>query len=268
MTQINPDAIPAYPQLLRLDGRNIVVIGAGQGMGRQTSHALAQCGATVICVDINDELARTVANEVGGIAWVGDVTQADEVDRLISETVAQIGGPLNGLVDIVGMAAWSPAIDLEEHTWDAQFDICLKHAYLLGSRVGRHLVDAGAGGSMVFIASVHGLTASVRHGAYGAAKAGLISWVKTLANELGDDGIRVNAVAPGSILTPRILAAGSAEIREQAANIAPLRRNGLPQDVASALLFLTSDLSAFITGQTLAVDGGVSIADPFERLLF
>ncbi|MEW2355713.1 SDR family oxidoreductase [Spirillospora sp. NPDC029432] len=264
MTSTDQSPVPGYQELLRLDGRTIVVVGAGQGMGRQTSHALAQCGARVVCVDIDAARAKEIAEEVGGVPWVGDVTRGDEVVRLVEEATAAVGGPLGGFVDIVGLAEWVEAIDMDERTWDAQFDICLRHAYLLGRHIGRHMVDTGTPGTMVFVASVHGMTASVRHGAYGAAKAGLISWVRTLGEELGPHGIRVNAVAPGSILTPRILAANPEEAtRERPTIPVPLQKNGRPLDIASAALFLSGGLSDFITGQTIAVDGGASIKDPY-----
>ncbi|MBA4863591.1 SDR family oxidoreductase [Streptomyces sp. PSKA54] len=267
MTSTDQSPVPAYQELLRLDGRNLVVVGAGQGMGRQTSHALAQCGARVVCVDIDKTLAHEIAEEVNGVAWTGDVTKDSEVARLVEETTAALGAPLGGFVDIVGLAEWVGALELEEKTWDSQFDICLRHAYLLSRHIGRHMVDTGTPGTMVFIASVHGLTASVRHGAYGAAKAGLISWVRTLGNELGAHGIRVNAVAPGSIITPRLAAAHKDETRqERTASLVPLGRMGLPFNIASAALFLTSELSAYMTGQTVVVDGGVTIKDPFPSL--
>ena len=267
MTSTDQSPVPEYQDLLRLDGRTLVVVGAGQGMGRQTSHALAQCGARIVCVDIDATLAREVAEEVGGVPWSGDVTRGSEVARLVEEAPAAAGGPLGGFVDIIGMAEWVGALDLEEETWDAQFDICLRHAYLLSRHIGRHMVATGTQGTMVFVASVHGLTASVRHGAYGAAKAGLISWVRTLGEELGGHGIRVNAVAPGSILTPRLMAAYPDEAaRERSAAMTPLKKNGLPSDIASAALFLSSGLSGFMTGQTIVVDGGVTIKDPYLAL--
>ncbi|QFG20182.1 SDR family NAD(P)-dependent oxidoreductase [Actinomadura sp. WMMB 499] len=267
MTSTDQSPVPRYEDLLRLDGRNLVVVGAGQGMGRQASHALAQCGARVVCADIDAERAHEIAAEVGGVPWVGDVTRADDVVRLVEEAAAAVGGPLGGFVDIVGLAEWVGALDLDERTWDAQFDICLRHAYLLGRHVGRHMVDTGTRGTMVFVASVNGLTASVRHGAYGAAKAGLISWVRTLGEELGPHGVRVNAVAPGSILTPRLMAAfpDGAESDRPTVPV-PLGRNGRPFNIASAALFLTSGLSEFMTGQTIVVDGGVSIKDPYVSL--
>lgn len=266
MTSTDQSPVPAYQELLHLDGRNLVVVGAGQGMGRQTSHALAQCGARVVCVDIDDTLAHEIAEEVGGVAWTGDVTKSSEVARLVAEAASALGGPLGGFVDIVGIAKWAGALEMDEDTWDSQFDICLRHAYLLGQHIGQHMVDTGTQGTMVFIASVHGLTASVRHGAYGAAKAALISWVRTLGAELGPDGIRVNAVAPGAILTPRVSAALDDDGKQRSAALAPLGKNGLPLNIASAALFLTSELSAFMTGQTIVVDGGVTIKDPYPGL--
>jgi NAD(P)-dependent dehydrogenase (short-subunit alcohol dehydrogenase family) len=164
------------------------------------------------------------------------------------------------------MAQWSGVLELDEVTWDQQFDICLRHAYLLGHHVGRHMVERGTRGTMVFIASLHAFTASARHAAYGAAKAGLVSWVRTLAHELGGYGIRANAIAPGSILTPRIALVLDEDRRQKAAALAPLRRMGLPPDIASTALFFTSDLSSYITGQTLLVDGGVLMQDPYEPL--
>lgn len=256
--------VPAYADLLRLDGRTVIVVGAGQGMGRQTAHALSQLGAKVVCVDVVAELADEIAAEVGGVAFVGDATDEADAARLVEEAAAAGGGQVHGLVDIVGMAAWSDFVDLTVDEWDAQFDICLRHAFLVSRQLGRHLIEIGSPGTMVFIASVHGLTASVRHAAYGAAKAGVISLVRTLAHELGPHGIRANAIAPGTILTPRIDAMTDDSRKREVAAIAPLGRMGLPRDIASVAAFLTSELSSYITGQTLVVDGGVSVKDPWS----
>jgi len=247
-----------------LDGRNLIVVGAGQGMGRQSSHALAQCGAKVMCVDIDEQFAKEIADEVGGIPFCGDMTRTDDVKRLVEQATSSFGGPIHGFVDIVGIAQWAMLTEMDESIWDAQFDICLRHAFLLSKYVGRHMIDTGTRGTMVFIASVHGLTASVRHAAYGAAKAALISLVRSLADEMGGQGIRANAIAPGAILTPRIESTIDEGRKQQAARRAPLNRMGVPADIASVVLFLCSELSSFLTGQTLVVDGGVVIADPFK----
>jgi len=118
-------------------------------------------------------------------------------------------------------------------------------------------------GCMAFVASVSGITSAPLHSAYGAAKAGLIALVKSGAVELGPSGIRVNAVAPGMVWTPRVSAYVGEEGRQRNAANTPLRRVALPADIASALLFLMSDLAGYVSGQTLVVDGGVGVKFPY-----
>lgn len=267
MTASDNTAVPDYQSLLRMDGRNLVVVGAGQGMGRQSSHALAQCGAKLFCVDIVEQRAKEIADEVNGVAYCGDMTKGDEVEAMVAAASAAFGGTIHGFVDIIGIAEWTEVINTPESVWDSQFDMCLRHAYLLSKHIGGHMVATGTPGTMVFIASVHGLSASVKHSAYGAAKAGLISLVQTLADELGLKGIRANAIAPGTILTPRMEIALDEARRVDAGKVAPMGRMGTTSEIGSAVLFLTSDLSSYVTGHTLVVDGGVVIADPFKMPL-
>jgi NAD(P)-dependent dehydrogenase (short-subunit alcohol dehydrogenase family) len=264
MTSADKTPVPDYPGFLRLDGRNIIVAGAGRGMGRHTSHALTQCGAKVLCVDIVEELAHEIAAEVNGSAFVGDMRLEADIEHLMEHARSVFDGPVSGFVDIIGIADWVEVIDTDEKAWDEQFDVCLRHAFLLSKHVGREMVNTGTKGTMVFIASVNGMTGSTRHAAYGAAKAGIISLVKTLTDELGGRGIRANAIAPGTILTPRMEIALDDALRAQAAAVAPMNRMGIPPEIASAALFLTSDLSSYITGHTLVVDGGVVARDPWR----
>jgi 3-oxoacyl-[acyl-carrier protein] reductase len=256
--------VPDYPGLLRLDGKGYIVVGGGLGMGRQTAHALSSCGAKVAVVDIDRERAAAVADEVGGVALQADATRRGDVERVVAEAETALG-TVDGLVDIVGLAEWSNALDIPDDMWDRQFDMCLRHAYLFGQTVGRRLV-AGGGGTMVFVASVSGIDSAPTHGAYGAAKAGLMSWVRTLAVELGPHKVRVNAVAPGSIHTPRLYGLdGGNDPDKQAASAAtaPLQRMGEPHDIAGAALFLSTPLSSYITGRTIVVDGGVDALFPY-----
>jgi NAD(P)-dependent dehydrogenase (short-subunit alcohol dehydrogenase family) len=266
MTTADNTPVPDYLNRIRLDGRSYVVVGAGQGMGRQTCHALTQAGAArLVCVDIDDQRAKEIADEVGiGVPWTGDVTKREDVARLAVDA-SDILGRIHGFVDIVGMAAWAAVLDLDDQTWDWEFDICLRHAYLLSQELGRRMVDTG-GGTMVFIASVSGLTSAPNHAAYGAAKAGLMAWVQSLAVELGPRQIRANAVAPGTILTPRMDAAFDDERRRVNAATVPLGRMGQPADIAGAVLFLTSDLSGFISGRTVVVDGAVDAKFPYTPM--
>jgi NAD(P)-dependent dehydrogenase (short-subunit alcohol dehydrogenase family) len=267
MTASDSSAVPDYKGMLSMDGRNMIVAGAGRGMGRQSSHALKQCGANVICVDIDATRAQEVATEVGGTPFIGDMTKEPDVVGLVDFAARTFAGPIHGFIDIVGIAEWFDVADLEQSVWDAQFDDCLRHAYLLSRFIGRNMLENNTAGTMVFIASVHGLTASARHAAYGAAKAGLISLVRTLADEMGRVGIRANAIAPGSILTPRMEVALDEVRRQESARIAPMNRMGVPSEIAATALFLSSQLSSYITGQTVVVDGGVVIADPYRMPL-
>ena len=252
--------VPDYPALLRLDGRGFVVVGAGRGIGRQAAHALAAAGARVVCADVDRDRAGAVAAEVGGTQWSGDVRSRDAVERLIADAGRALGR-LDGVVDIVGEARYGTVLECSDDDWDWNFDMVLRHAYLTAQLAGRAMVDRG--GVMVFVASVSGLTGAPRHAAYGAAKAGLMSLVRTVAVELGPRGVRANAVAPGAVWTPRVATLLGEDGRARSAENAPLRRIGTPGDIAGAILFLASDLSAYVTGQTLVVDGGVSAKFPY-----
>jgi NAD(P)-dependent dehydrogenase (short-subunit alcohol dehydrogenase family) len=268
MSRSDDSPVPDYPGLLRLEGRALVVLGAGQGIGRQAAHALAAAGARVACVDIDEGRARDVASEVDGIAVVGDMADRVDVERVFAEAEAGLAGAhggrldgLDGLVDVIGMAQYAPLVDLTDEQWSWHFDIVLRHAYLAAQIGGRVL--SARGGTMVFVASVSGITSAPRHAAYGAAKAGLMSLVRTAAVELGPAGVRVNAVAPGVVWTPRVSAFLGDEGRARNEANTPLRRIAQPADIAAAILFLTSELSAFVTGQTLVVDGGVGAKFPY-----
>jgi NAD(P)-dependent dehydrogenase (short-subunit alcohol dehydrogenase family) len=236
------------------------VIGAGQGIGRQATHALAGAGARLACVDLEPDRAADIAAEVGAVALIGDGTKRDDVARMFDDAVTQLGG-LDGVVDIIGMAQYAEIVDMSDDEWNWHHDIVLRHAFLAMQHGGRAMGDAG--GVMVFIASVSGITSAPRHAAYGAAKAGLMSLVRTGAVELGPHGIRVNAVAPGVVWTPRVSGYLGEEGRVQNEANTPLRRVAQPADIAAAILFLASDLAGYVTGQTLVVDGGVGAKFPY-----
>lgn len=263
MTTDDNQAVPDYATMLGLEGRSFVVLGAGNGMGRQTTHALAQCGAQVLCVDILRERAHEVAEEVGGIPFVADISTREGSQAAFDAAEAAFGR-LHGLVDIVGIARWANLLDIDDETWDFELDQCLRHAFLAIQIGGRKLRDSG-GGAMAFVASISGIQSASNHGAYGAAKAGLINLVKTAAVELGPLGIRVNAVAPGVTLTPRI-AAMLEETGERATTEAkiPTGRLNTTSDIAQALLFMVSDLASNISGQTLTVDGAITSHNTFQ----
>jgi NAD(P)-dependent dehydrogenase (short-subunit alcohol dehydrogenase family) len=261
LTRSDESEVPDYAAGLRLDGRQFVLIGAGQGIGRQTAHALASVGATVFCVDKDPDLADDIAKEISGIAWSGDATDRSEAERLFADAGEALG-KIDGLVDIVGMAQYANLVDITDDLWNWHQDIVLRHAFLAAQLAGRAM-SAGAGGAMVFVASVSGISSAPLHAAYGVAKAGLMSLVRSAAVELGPAGIRVNAVAPGVVWTPRVSTYLGDKGRETNSANAPLRRVALPADIASAILFLASDLASYVTGQTLVVDGGVGVKFPY-----
>jgi len=183
-----------YANPASLEGRGFVVLGAGQGIGRQTSHALAQAGARVFCVDRDQALADSVSREVKGFACVADVTARADVERVFAEAVVHFGDTLGGLVDIVGIADIRKIPDTDDASWNRNFDLNVRHAYLaiqIGSRA------MAKGGSMVFVSSISGTHSIENEVSYGAAKAALNHLVRGAAHELGPQNIRVNAVTPG-----------------------------------------------------------------------
>ncbi len=247
-----------------LSGKRAVVSGAGYlperaGLGWFTSLALAEAGASVACIDIDKQRANRIVGEIVGrggnaIPIVADMTEAAQVSRAIDEAVAALGG-VDVCVDIIGGATWSKVEDFTTQLWDVAIHYNLTQVFYLFQTVARRMIAQRSGGSLVAVASVDGIVAATYHVAYGAAKAGVISLVKTFADELGRYGIRANAVAPGNV------GSGNEDQppHEYAVNgINPLAAPRA-HDVANAALFLCSELAARITGQTLVVDGGATI---------
>lgn len=262
MTRTDDTNVPDYPGRLRLDGKGFIILGAGQGIGRQASHALASVGANLVTVDLDPDLAADIAGEVGGTPWSGDATKREDIERLFSEAQATFGGKVDGFVDIIGMAQYMGLLDIDDDLWEWHQNIVLRHAYLAMQVGGKCMAETG-GGVMTFVASVSGISSAPLHAAYGVAKAGLMSLVRSGAVELGPKNLRINAVAPGMVWTPRVSAYVGEEGRQKNIDNTPLRRVALPEDIASALLFLSSDLAGYVNGQTLVVDGGVGVKFPY-----
>jgi NAD(P)-dependent dehydrogenase (short-subunit alcohol dehydrogenase family) len=251
---------------LGLEGKGAIVSGAGYiperaGHGRMTSLKLAEAGATVACVDIDQGRAKSIVAEIEsaggkGFSVVADMTDPAQVQRAVDEAAARLGS-IDVCVDIIGGARWdrAQAFSVEDWNWTIQNN--LSQVFYLFQTVGRRMTAQGTGGSMVALASVDGVNAAAMHAPYGAAKAGVISLAKTFAQELGRHGIRVNAVAPGNV------GSGNEDWPEghwavNAVNpLAPPRS----RDIGNAVLFLSSALAERITGQTLVVDGGAIIRD-------
>jgi NAD(P)-dependent dehydrogenase (short-subunit alcohol dehydrogenase family) len=226
--------------LLGLEGKVAMVVGGGLGMGHSTSLSLAKAGCDVAVIDVDRERAEFVA-AAGAVATVE--SEFGRVDRLAT---------------IVGQAAWTTVLDVTEETWDLDHRRNLRYFFFVAQAAARAMIRGGNGGAIAAVASVSGIQSAPNHAPYGAAKAGLINLVRTMGVELAPHGIRVNANAPGTIKTPRTSqSADHAAFVEKVRNsLIPFRRLGETQDIANGLLFMLSDLASFVTGQTLAVDGG------------
>ncbi|MFD6065263.1 SDR family NAD(P)-dependent oxidoreductase [Rhodococcus wratislaviensis] len=245
-----------YQRALRLDGRCIVVLGSGEGLGSAIADALTQVGAQVVCVDRDAEVARLCAKAVGGYPIVCDVTDEAAFRRMLEEAERE-RGPVRGIVDVIAFSKMGPLETLTNEDWNATMAGVVGHAFLAVT-VGAEFLRRAGGGSMVFIGSNSGLGAVKGQAAYGSAKAALHHLVTCMGPELGPSQIRVNAVAPSFIKNPALSKVLSEQEWGEVAARIPLGRPAFPREIAGAALFLMSDLASHITGQTLLVDGGLS----------
>jgi len=260
------DAMADYLSMLRLDGRGFVVLGAGQGIGEQTAHALSQAGARVLCVDRDPTLAARIADAVGGRPCAADATQRADMARVFAEA-RDAFGRVHGVVDIIGVAGIRPLSETDDAAWAQQFDIVLRHAYL-ALQIGGAMMAADGGGSLTFVGSMSGNLAVSNQTAYGVSKAALHHLVRCAGAEYGPRRVRVNAVAPGYVRTPRLNQRLDDKAWEAIGQVVPLGRAATPAEIAGPLLFLASDLSAHVTGAVLAVDGGVSVTTALPNVKF
>jgi len=251
-------------QRLSLEGKVAMVTGAASGIGRGISMRLAEMGASVALLDINDSKGREAAAELeayGGAAVFlkGDVRSADECRRAV-DTIIKRWGKIDILCNCAGIAIRKDIVELTEDEWDLALDVTLKGIYLLSREVVPHMVRNG-GGSIVNIGSGWSLKGGPRAASYCAAKGGTVNLTRAMAIDHGKDNIRVNCVCPGDVDTP-LLRSECAQLGDdvqafmrEAVN-RPLGRIGIPDDVANAVLFLVSPMASWITGAALVVDGG------------
>lgn len=249
------EPVPDYRQRLRLDGRVCAVVGGGRGIGRQTVHALSQAGAQVVVFDVDPERGRAVAGEVGAQALPMDAASPASVEAAFDELV-RLHGRIDGVVDIVGGSLGAALADVDEDLIRRNFELNLFQAIHV-TRVAAAAMARNGGGSVALIGSVAGLASLPNQIIYGSAKAALHHFVRCAAAELGHSGVRVNAVAPGYVKTQRMVERFDPKTWDEIAANTPLQRAGATSDIAGAALFLMQDLSAFVTGQVLVVDGGV-----------
>ncbi|MDW3688857.1 SDR family oxidoreductase [Cupriavidus sp. CV2] len=257
---------PDYLSLLRLDGRGFVVLGAGQGIGEQTVHALAQAGARVLCVDQDERLAQNIAEAVGGIPCVADATKRADVQRVF-DTARKHFGRVHGVIDIIGVAGIKPFSAVDDESWDRQFDIVVRHAYL-AIQIGGEMMKADGGGIFAFVGSLAGNRAIPNETAYATSKAALHHLVRCAGAEYAPYNVRINAVSPGFVRTPRLNQRLGEAAWAAISEVIPLGRPATPAEIAGPLLFLASDLSAHMAGEIIEVDGGVGVMALFPKVTF
>jgi NAD(P)-dependent dehydrogenase (short-subunit alcohol dehydrogenase family) len=255
-----------------LSGRAALVTGAGSGIGAASAAALAAAGAAVLVTDIDLDAAQTVAGkiEVGGgraVAARLDVSSAEQWAATIDGPATGFGVPVTVLHNnaaITGGAVMARDLDvlsLDVETWDAVFAVALR-GVMLGCRAVLPGMLGAGGGSIVNTSSVKGATGSSLRTAYSTAKGGIDALTRVVATTYGKRGIRCNAVAPGIVETPGLRTTVPAERLTELRDAHLLARLGRPEDIGAMVAFLASDDAAFVTGQVIAVDGGLTAHAP------
>jgi len=251
----------------RLKGKVALVTGAGAGIGEQICRRFAAEGANVVGLDLRTEAVAGVAEGVverGGEmhALTGDVSQEVDCRRAV-DWVRQTLGSLHVLCNVAGVVEEGTLVEAEEESWRRSMDINLKSMYYLSRIVVPIMVQQG-GGSIINIASVAGPFAVKNRGVYSVSKAGVIGLTKSLAIDFVGEGIRVNAICPGTVETPswheRVRRAADPEqaLRDFIAR-QPMGRVGKPEEVAALAAYLAAEESAYMTGQAIALDGGMTM---------
>jgi NAD(P)-dependent dehydrogenase (short-subunit alcohol dehydrogenase family) len=256
----------ASTDLLRLDGRIVVVSGAGGGgIGTTVTRLAAEAGATVVAVSRSkenlDEHVTPLAQQGLSVLPVAADASTDDGIATVIDQVRRADGTVYGLVNVAGGAepsTWMPSTRVTRDDWRDLFTRNLETAFFMSQAVAREIREHGNPGSIVSISSISGMNTAPFHIAYGTAKAAVVAMTRTMAVELAGDHIRVNAVAPGVTETAASRTYTDADPDRDRQAIA-MGRRGRPEEQANAILFLLSDLSSYITGQTLLVDGGLNL---------
>ena len=244
-----------------LDDKVAMITGAASGIGLATSQLFVAEGAHVAMVDRNADLVNETAREIGGSAFAigGDVTSEEDVARMVATCVDRFGRLDIGFNN-AGIAGTAPIHDHSLEHFQRVVNVCLTGVFLCLKHQSKQLIAQGEGGSLINTASINATQATKGLSAYCSAKAGVAMLTKVSALELGEHGIRVNAIGPGHTQTPM-----TARVRDVAGfdeamiGATPLGRLGEPEDIAQMALFLAGDASPWVSGQLLYVDGGITV---------
>ena len=251
---------------IHLEGKVALVTGGSRGIGESIARVLGQAGARVAITARKPEgleaaAARLRAAGVDVFPVVSHAGKPDDAAALVPKVVAHFGAVDVLVANAATNPHFGPMLTADAWVFDKTFEVNARGYFLVAREVAKHLVDRGAPGSIVFVASMAGVMAAPLQGIYGMTKAAVLSMVKTLAVELGPSKIRVNGLAPGLVDTRFSQAlVGNPDIVDVVVRRTPLGRYAQPDEIAGAALFLASDAASFVTGHTLVVDGGFTVA--------
>jgi 2-dehydro-3-deoxy-D-gluconate 5-dehydrogenase len=247
-------------ELFALKGKVAIVTGAGQGIGREIAIGFSRCGADIVAVDLNGETLQGVRREIEAqnrrcLALKVDLGSVDQINGM-TETAVQEMGRIDILANIAGVNVHKPAEEMTEKEWDFVQDINLKSLFFCCQSVGKVMLKQG-NGRIINMSSSFGMVGFAGRTAYASSKAAVSNLTKTLAIEWSARGINVNAIAPGPVWTPaRDQLFSNPEFYNNLLTKLPIRRTAKPTEIVGPAIFLASEASSFVTGETLLVDGG------------
>lgn len=262
---------PSISASLDLSSKTAIVTGGAKGIGYAIAYRLAEAGASVVIADVDEEEATSAAeslrdNEWSAIAITADVSDADAVEQMVEQTIQEFGR-IDILVNNAGIFPTYSLLEMSEEDFERVIDINLKGAFLSTKAVAKQMIKQGEGGKIINTTSIDALHPSmVGLAAYDASKHGLWGFTKNTALELAEHNIWVNAIAPGGIATPGTGATGEdvdpviKQKLEEFAKTIPMRRIGEADEIGKVALFLASDLSSYMTGEQIVVDGGTLLS--------
>jgi NAD(P)-dependent dehydrogenase (short-subunit alcohol dehydrogenase family) len=249
-----------YPALFRLDGRRALVVGAGSGIGKTSAEALAAFGAQVTCADVELAAAERTAAAISASGHEANALMVDVRDTS-TVTAAFAKHPIDVLVSTPGINVRKPVLKITDDEFDRVIDVNLKGTFRLLRAAGASMAGRGRG-SIIAFSSIRSLTVEPGQGVYAATKAGIVQLIRAFASEMGANGVRANAIAPGVVDTPL-----TAPIKQNAewydgySRKSILGRWAKPEELAGMVVYLASDASSYVTGAVMLVDGGWTAAD-------